>query len=117
MPCIAPSEFLTTPVASQFGALAESLIEADYLADVGRPAVFPVSPKDFIDFSHGFGNTLLFIAFLKSNNPKLSVSELAVLSAGGDLKLPDIMTDPPQRLEFYDQTRLSDRLCRKRENP
>src|SRR5262249_37193073 len=103
MPCLAPSEFLTTPTAAAFGAVAEAIIQADYLTNVGRTSVFPVSPFDFIDITHGFGNTALYIAFLKANNPRLSVSQLAVLSAGGDLKIPDIMThDPPRRTEFYE---------------
>lgn len=103
MPCVAPSEFLTTPTASAFGSIAEAIIQADYLKDVGRGAFFPASPFDFIDISHGFGNSALYIAFLKANNPKLSVSQLAVLSLGGDLKIPDIMThNPPRRTEFYE---------------
>jgi hypothetical protein len=68
-----------------------------------NPTVFPVSTKDFVDFSHGFGNTPLVIAFLKANNPSLSVSQMAVLSAAGLLKIADIIThDPPFRTEFYE---------------
>ena len=101
--CIAPSEILTGATASSFGAVAESIIDSDYLTKVGRTTVFPASTKDFIDFSHGFGNTPLVIAFLKTNNPGLSVSEMALLSAAGLLKIADIIThDPPFRTEFYE---------------
>jgi hypothetical protein len=101
--CIAPSEILTGSAASSFGGVAESIIESDYLTKVGRVTVFPVSSKDFVDFSHGFGNTPLVIAFLKANNPSLSVSQMAVLSAAGLLKIADIIThDPPFRTEFYE---------------
>lgn len=103
MPCVAPSEFLTTPTASAFGSVAEAIIQADYLKDVGRVSFFPASPFDFIDISHGFGNSILYIAFLGANNPRLSTSQLAVLSVGGDLKIPDIMThNPPRRTEYYE---------------
>jgi hypothetical protein len=103
MACFAPSEFVVLPAASAFGAVAESIIEVDYLNEVRRTSFFPFSKKDFIDFSHGFGNTPMYIAFLKTNNPKLSVKQLALLSAGGDLKIPDIMThDPPFRTEYYE---------------
>lgn len=104
MPCVAPSEFLDTQTAAQFGnRIAEKIIQSDYLTSVGRGTVFPVSPKDFIDFSLGFGNSALFIAFLKTNNPRLSVKELAILSASAAVKVPDIMThDVPRRTEFYE---------------
>ena len=103
MPCLAPSEFLTQDLTRIIGAAAETIIEADYLRDVRRGAFFPRSKTDFADFSHGFGNTTLFIAFLKANHPTLSVSQLAFISAGGDLKIPDLMTnDPARRTEFYE---------------
>jgi hypothetical protein len=101
--CIAPSEIVTPQAASAFGAVAESIIDSDYLTQVGRTTVFPVSTKDFIDFTHGFGNIPLVIAFLKTNNPHLSVSQLAVMSAAGLVKIADIIThDPPIRTEFYE---------------
>jgi hypothetical protein len=101
--CIAPSEIITPEAASAFGAVAESIIDSDYLTQVGRTTVFPVSTKDLIDFTHGFGNTPLAIAFLKANNPHLSVSQMAMLSAAGLLKIADIIThDPPFRTEFYE---------------
>ena len=103
MPCLAPSEFLQTPVASAFGAFAESVIAGDYLKNVGRPSFFPASPFDFLDISVGFGNTVLYIAFLKSHHPRLSAAALLALSAGGLLKIPDMMTsDAPRRTEFYE---------------
>ena len=49
MGCIAPSLVLTSQAASQFGSMAEALIAASYLRNVGRPAFFPTpgSSKDF----------------------------------------------------------------------
>jgi hypothetical protein len=103
MPCLAPSEFLTTDASSLIGAAAETLIEADYLTDVKRAGYFPAGTIDFADFSHGFGTTVLYIAYLTTNNPKLTGKELFALSVGGDLKIPDIMThDTARRLEFYE---------------
>ena len=103
MPCFAPSEFLITPTASAFGAIAESIIAGDYLQDVGRTSFFPASALDFQDIGVGFGNTVLYIAFLKSRHPSLSIIALAALSAGGLVKIPDLMTsDAPTRTEFYE---------------
>jgi len=103
MPCIAPSEFLTPALTQLIGSAAETIIESDYLLNVKRPAFFPLSPVDFADFSHGFGNTVLYVAYLKGNTPSLSASQLLVLSTGGDLKIPDIAThDVGRRTEFYE---------------
>ena len=103
MPCLAPSEFLKSAMTVAIGAAAETFIEADYLQNVRRTSYFPRSTIDFADFSHGFGNTVLYIAFLKTNNPGLSVSQLAAISGAGDLKIPDIMThDLARRTEFYE---------------
>jgi len=103
VPCIAPSEFLTPALTVQIGLAAETIIELDYLKDVKRASFFPVSKKDFADFSHGFGNSQLYIAFLWANHPSLKIEDLIVLSLGGDLKIPDIMTnDPGRRTEFYE---------------
>jgi hypothetical protein len=103
MPCLAPSEFLTPALTVTIGTAAETFIEADYLQSVKRTSFFPVSTIDFADFSHGFGNTALYIAFLKSSNPALSISSLMSISGAGDLKIPDIMThDPARRTEFYE---------------
>jgi len=103
MPCLAPSEFLTPGLTQTIGFAAETIIEMDYLRNVKRPSFFPLSVIDFADFSHGFGNTLLYIAFLKGSHPTLSASKLLVMSAGGDVKIPDIMTfDPGRREEFYE---------------
>jgi hypothetical protein len=66
--CIAPSEILTIAGASQFGEVAEIIIQTDYMKNVGRVSVFPASTKDFIDFAAGFGNQTLLFAFLKVNN-------------------------------------------------
>jgi hypothetical protein len=91
--CIAPSEILTPQAASAFGSVAEIAIGSDYLIFVGRTTIFPVSTKDFLDFSEGFGNVPLMIAFLKANNPSLSTSKMAVLAAAGATKVADIITN------------------------
>jgi hypothetical protein len=104
VPCLAPSEFLTGPTSATFGAYAESVIQADYLRENGRLAYYPASPVDFKDISHGFGNTSLYVAFLRHNNPSVSQSELLALSFSGLLKIPDIATHDPAtgRHEFYE---------------
>jgi hypothetical protein len=103
MPCLAPSEFLTAALTITIGAAAETIIEFDYLKNVGRAAFFPASTTDFCDFSHGFGNTPLYVAFLVANHPALSAKDMLLISASGDLKIPDIMTnDPARRTEFYE---------------
>jgi hypothetical protein len=103
MPCVAPSEIPGFTQSSPFGAVAEQIITADYLRNVGRTTVFPASNKDFIDFSAGFGNSAIYAAFLGINNPKLSAIALANLSVGALLKIPDLMThDSGIRTEFYE---------------
>ncbi len=102
MGCIAPSFVVNPAAAAAFGLLAESIIGGRYLNHLGRVAFFPASTKDFQDISVGFGNTTLFISFLKTNN-KLSVSQLLALSAAGLVNIPDLMThDFPKRTEFYE---------------
>jgi hypothetical protein len=102
MGCIAPSFVVNPAAASAFGLLAEAIIGGRYLNHVGRSTFFPASTKDFQDISVGFGNTILFISFLKTNN-KLSASQLLSLSASGLVNIPDLMThDPPRRTEFYE---------------
>lgn len=102
MGCIAPSFVVNPATAAAFGQVAESVIGGRYLASVGRAAFFPASNKDFQDISVGFGNTTLFISFLKANN-KLSASELLFLSSAGLVNIPDLMThDRPRRMEFYE---------------
>ena len=103
MPCIAPSEMLVPEAASQFGGAAEAIVQLDYLKSVVPAAYFPASQTDFIDISHGFGNTALYIAFVAANHPNLSPSQLAVMAGDGGLKIPDILTsDAPRRTEFYE---------------
>lgn len=102
MGCIAPSFVVNPAAASAFGLLAESIIAKRYLNHVGRSNFFPASLKDFQDISIAFGNSVLFISFLKANN-KLSVSQLLSLSASGLVSVPDLMThDLPRRAEFYE---------------
>ena len=102
MGCIAPSAVVSPGAAAAFGLVAEAVIASRYLAHVGRASFFPASTKDFQDISIGFGNTTLFIAFLKANN-KLSVTQLTSLSAAGLVSIPDLMThDPPRSREFYE---------------
>jgi hypothetical protein len=101
--CIAPSEILTPQASSAFGSVAEITIASDYLSFVGRTAIFPASTKDFVDYTPGFGNVPMMIAFLKTNNPKLSVSKVASLSGAGLTKVADIIThDSPIQTAFYE---------------
>lgn len=104
MACIAPSEIVSSKVASDFGRVAEAIISAIYIKDAGRPGFFPIPPGvDFMDIGVGFGNTALYIAYLKVNHPRLSPSQLAKLSSDGLLKIPDIATFmPPAAGEFYE---------------
>jgi hypothetical protein len=103
MACIAPSEAVERQIASNFGQVAEKIIATYYLRYVGRPAFFPLPPSiDFMDISEGFGNTALYIAYLKTHNSQLSVSELKNLSDQGQLKVPDLMTHASDRNEYYE---------------
>ena len=104
MPCFAPSEIpgLTPPTASAFGLIAESFIAARYLVHRGKNNFFPLSQTDFQDISVGFGNTPLYIAFLKNSNSHLSVSKLLFFSAAGLLKIPDLATHDGSVKEFYE---------------
>lgn len=104
MACIAPSQVVSSTVASDFGRVAETIISALYLKDNKRPGFFPLPPGlDFMDIGTGFGNTVLYIAYLKANHSKLSPSQLAKLSSDGLLKIPDIASlQPPGGGEFYE---------------
>lgn len=103
MPCLAPSELVETPVAQAFGLIAESFIGLRYLSHTGRTGFFPTNPSDFQDISAGFSNVTLFISFIKSHNPGLSVAELLMLSAAaGMVRVPDLMTDDATRDVFYE---------------
>jgi len=100
--CIAPSFVVSPASAAAFGLLAESIIGGRYLTHVGRTGFFPASTKDFQDISVGFGNSILFVSFLKSRH-KLSTSQLLFLSGAGLVSIPDLMTsDSPRRTEFYE---------------
>jgi hypothetical protein len=103
MPCVAPSEIIQPGVAAAFGLIAEKFIGKRYLTHVGRSAFYPANPLDFQDIHRGFSNVRLFISFLKDHNPKLSLSQIAVLSGiGGMVRVPDLMTDDATRKEFYE---------------
>jgi hypothetical protein len=88
--------------ASAFGLIAETFISAKYLTHRGKSAWFPVSGTDFLDISVGFGNSALYIAFLKANNSHVSISHLLALSAAGLLKIPDMCTHDSAVEEFYE---------------
>jgi hypothetical protein len=64
MTCFAPSELLDRLDASLFGAIAEVLIEGDYLAHVGRAGGFPT---DFFDSRQPFQSLVLYRAFLETS--------------------------------------------------
>ena len=106
--CVAPFDALALAVdpplaltlSVLFAALAEGLIEADYLAK--RPG------KIFVD--HYFDNpiTASYIAFLASHNPHLrtrrNLAALAILAnmPGGGISRPDILTDSGGLKEYYE---------------
>ena len=103
MYCYAPSEFMDREEAALFGTLAEKIIMQHYLYTMGRTGVFPASMIDYADFSWGFSNTHLYIAFLKMHHPNLSASALMQLSSDGLVKIPDILSHaPPTQTEFYE---------------
>lgn len=86
-----------------WGQLAEIILLEYYLKHVGRSMVFPHSDKDFVDFTSGWANQTLYVAFIGKNNPKLSISELLSFRRPGLLKVPDICThDYPARTEYYE---------------
>jgi len=85
------------------GHMVESFVVQEYLKHVGRATVYPANLKDFSDYTAGFANTTLYTAFLKQNNPSLSVSELLKMRIKGIRRIPDICThDYPRRTEYYE---------------
>jgi len=106
--CIAPFDALTLVLdpalalsaSVLFAALAEALIEADYLAK--RPG------KILVD--HYFDNPVAasYIAFLAFHNPHLrtkrNLAALAILMhmPGGGISRPDILTDSGGLQEYYE---------------
>jgi len=104
MSCIAPSLVLPSDQASLIGTIVEKRISAEYLAFTKRPAFFPAPPAiDFADFTSGFGNNTIYIAYLVDKNPSLSPSQLLQLTDDGLKKIPDIVTaDAPRSSEFYE---------------
>lgn len=107
--CLAPIDAdLSSVTASFFGKIAETTISRHYLRHRGKPAFFPLSTTDFEDITAGWRNVELYLAFLKMNNPKLSVSQLldmrkSLRSEKGSLtKIPDIMTHDGELREFYE---------------
>jgi hypothetical protein len=101
MGCIAPSVVVSPGAAAAFGLVAEGVIASRYLAHRGKSSFFPASTRDFQDILLGFGNTALFISFLKANN-RLSTSQMLALSAHGLVPVPDLMTHDGARREFYE---------------
>jgi hypothetical protein len=103
MPCVAPSEIIDSTNAASFGLLAEDFIARRYLAHVKRANFFPLNPNDMRDINYGVSNVAMFIAFVKSHNPGLSVTQMVVLSqTAGLVRVPDLMTDDALRKEFYE---------------
>ena len=101
--CRTPGQFLVPGLTSIAGELAGGMIQTDWHAHLGRTGVFPLSKKDFADFTAGFANMTLYTAFLKANNPQLSVSQLLKMRVKGIRKIPDFCThDSPKRLDFYE---------------
>jgi hypothetical protein len=100
----APFEFFDVDQTGNIiGHMVESYVVQEYLRHVGRPNVYPFNPKDYSDFTAGFANTTLYTAFLKQNNPQLSVSQLLKMRLKGIRRIPDICThDYPRREEYYE---------------
>jgi Domain of unknown function (DUF4157) len=93
--CIAPSFVVDVATASVFGTLAETLIEADYLALMGGAPFADV----FLDNPLG---PMSYVAFLASHHPSLNKLLLAAqISLSGGVLVPDIL-DTRGTPEFYD---------------
>ncbi|HEY3861208.1 MAG TPA: DUF4157 domain-containing protein [Verrucomicrobiae bacterium] len=95
--CIAPSFVVDFMTASVFGTIAESVIDADYLAQKGG------TPFGDVFFDNPIG-PLAYIAFLAAHHPSLNKTLLAVqISLAGGVLVPDILdTRPAAAPEFYD---------------
>ncbi len=103
MPCLAPSELIDPIGAKAFGLVAETFIGKRYLQFTGRQNFFPANPSDFQDISVGFGNVTLFISFIKSHHPNLSLPAIIALTAtAGLVRVPDLMTDDATRDVYYE---------------
>jgi hypothetical protein len=95
-------------VSDLFGAAAAGTIGNHYLRTRGKQLFFPLSDTDFEDFTAGWRNVELYLAFLKLKNPGLSISQLLkmreslISEKGSLLKVPDIMTHDGGRREFYE---------------
>ena len=102
MTCIAPSIVLPPNLAGKAGVFAERKIAEEFLTHLGRRSFFPASTRDFSDISVGFGNSLLYAAYLKGNHPTLSAAQLINLSDNALMKIPDLATFDVGRSEFYE---------------
>ena len=103
MTCFAPSEILDSVDSSPFGAIAEAIIEADYLRFVGRVGAFPASETEFFDSRTPFPSPTVYKSFLTAHHPHLDLIDLFKLG-GGLSRVPDIMThdDAGGVFEFYE---------------
>lgn len=97
--CIAPSFVVDVATASKFGAVAETLIEADYITQKGGRPFREV----FLDNPLG---PLSYVAFLVSHHPSLNKALLALqISLSGGVLVPDILDTRRASSgapEFYD---------------
>jgi hypothetical protein len=100
----APFEFFDVDQSGNIvGHMVESFVLEEYLKHVGRTRVYPAAIKDYSDFTCGFANTTLYTAFLKQNNPRLSITQLLAMRLRGIRRIPDICThDEPRRTEYYE---------------
>lgn len=93
--CFAPSFVVDVATASAFGTLAETLVEADYIAKMGGTPFGNV----FLDNPLG---PMAYVAFLASHHPSLNVALLAgQIALSGGILVPDIL-DTRGVKEFYD---------------
>lgn len=91
--CLPVSAELDAIVAGQFGMLAESVIVADYIAQMSGGVLNPA--VDFFDLK---GWAVNYYQFLTAHHPGLPVTRKLVAT----FKRPDILTDAPGRQEWYE---------------
>ena len=93
--CFAPSLVVDVATASAFGTVAETMIEADYIALMGGTPFATV----FLDNPLG---PMSYVAFLAAHHPSLDITLLAAqIGFSGGVLVPDIL-DTRGAQEFYD---------------
>lgn len=97
--CFAPSEVVDTLVSSPFGTVAETVVEDDYMTQMGGTRFGDV----FLDNPLG---PMSYVAFLKRHHPSLNEWSLtAQMGLSGGVLVPDILDTRSisrEVPEFYD---------------